>query len=82
MSSSYLISRGLASSYSVGTWQLLLAEELREPTVHGLAAWRGLTKRETKTLYWVGESKTNPEIGTILRIDAGRLKTISGAIVR
>ena len=46
---------------------LLLLEE--ERTRIDYAAYRrlGLTPREGEVLHWVGEGKTNPEIGTILR---------------
>src|SRR5262249_15914814 len=46
---------------------LLRVEE--ERTRIDYAAYRrlGLTPREGEVLHWVGEGKTNPEIGTILR---------------
>ena len=46
---------------------LLLLEEERTRVDYEAYRRLGLTPREGEVLHWVGEGKTNPEIGTILR---------------
>jgi DNA-binding CsgD family transcriptional regulator len=46
---------------------LLILEEERTKVDHAALQRLGLTPREAEVLHWVGEGKTNPEIGTILR---------------
>jgi DNA-binding CsgD family transcriptional regulator len=46
---------------------LLILEEERTKVDYAALLRLGLTPREAEVLHWVGEGKTNPEIGTILR---------------
>ena len=46
---------------------LLILEEERTKVDYAAFRRLGLTPREAEVLHWVGEGKTNPEIGTILR---------------
>lgn len=46
---------------------LLILEEERTKVDYAALQRLGLTPREAEVLHWVGEGKTNPEIGTILR---------------
>jgi len=46
---------------------LLILEEERTKVDYSGLRRLGLTVREAEVLHWVGEGKTNPEIGTILR---------------
>jgi DNA-binding CsgD family transcriptional regulator len=46
---------------------LLILEEERTKVDYSALRRLGLTLREAEVLHWVGEGKTNPEIGTILR---------------
>ena len=46
---------------------LLILEEERTKVDYSALQRLGLTLREAEVLHWVGEGKTNPEIGTILR---------------
>ena len=52
------------------SWHFLFVEELAEPSASVLAASYGLTKREGEVLLWIGQSKTNDEIGMILGMAA------------
>ncbi len=58
----------LAAKGEAGRWQLLFAEDPRDADAGTLAARHGLTRREAETLFWVGQGKTNEEIGIILSI--------------
>lgn len=51
-----------------GNQSLLLLEEQRSTFNESGLCSLGLSKRETETLGWVAQGKTNPEIGTILGI--------------
>lgn len=51
-----------------GCQSLLLLAEARQPSDMAELSSLGLSKRETETLSWVAQGKTNPEIGTILGI--------------
>lgn len=51
-----------------GCQSLLLLAEARQPSNMAELSSLGLSKRETETLSWVAQGKTNPEIGTILGI--------------
>jgi len=46
---------------------LLILEEERTKVDYAALQRLGLTPREAEVLHWVGEGKTNPEIGAILR---------------
>ena len=46
---------------------LLILEEERTKVDYAALMRLGLTPREAEVLHWVGEGKTNPEIGAILR---------------
>jgi DNA-binding CsgD family transcriptional regulator len=46
---------------------LLILEEERTKVDYAALLRLGLTPREAEVLHWVGEGKTNPEIGAILR---------------
>lgn len=46
---------------------LLILEEERTKVDYSALLRLGLTPREAEVVHWVGEGKTNPEIGTILR---------------
>ena len=58
----------LATGPRLEHWLLWLTEEHQEPSAEELAVRHGLTRREAETLWWVGQSKTNDEIGTLLGI--------------
>ena len=58
----------LAARIEAGRWQLLLAEDGRDPDAETLARQHGLSRREAEALFWVGQGKTNEEIGMILSI--------------
>ena len=59
----------LVIRWSRGDAHVLLLEEQRAPTVDGVSLEPvGLTRREAQVLSWVGQGKTNAEIGTILGI--------------
>jgi DNA-binding CsgD family transcriptional regulator len=50
-----------------GGHRLLLTEERTSPAPSALKSL-GLTQREAEVLHWMGEGKTNPEIGIILSV--------------
>ncbi len=58
----------LASKTEGGRWQLLLSEDPRDFDAATLATRHGLSQREAEVLFWIGQGKTNEEIGIILSI--------------
>ena len=58
----------LAAFVEPGRWQLFFAEEPGELPAETLATRHGLSRREAETLFWIGQGKTNEEIGTLLSI--------------
>ncbi len=64
----------LSARLAAGQWQLLLSEKVPEPSAESLASRYGLTRRQAQTLYWLGQAKTNGEIGIILGLSTETIK--------